>query len=342
MKKLMIAIACMFSVSLMFANNGDGYDYHDDYKVVDKTCNTVIATNGLNIRKAPDTKSEVVGYAPFGAKVEILSETHFGWDVIGEHTFYTGVGSSDEYSWTEPVEGFWVEVEYEGTIGYMFSAYLYYGNEYLDYENEFQNSVNQDFAILYPHFNCADNVVNVPGMIWYGVYQVGDKISLRQVEINYFHDYDEISSLAVTTKDNEGLMFIIGSKEHLPPGQVFGHTFDKWEESIFYADYYYEELNEDLMDNFSLNIENFEKEDYIHRELTLNTGGRSQALNPEGYDLGDPMNLEFIGDLDGDGQQDYIIVYGEEFSQTVLYLSSKAEEGQTVKPVAVYYSGFCC
>lgn len=69
---------------------------------------TVIATSGLTLRQAPDSKSPVVKIIPFGEVVTLRSDQP-------DTTFASRVG------W---VDGQWKVVEHEGDVGFIFDGYL--------------------------------------------------------------------------------------------------------------------------------------------------------------------------------------------------------------------------
>ena len=100
--------------------------------------------------------------------------------------------------------------------------------------------------------------------------------------------------------------------------------------------------NDALLKKYHLEIY---RKDPLHfwddQQLVLKNKGIRQIISPSSSTDG-PWNLYWSGDLDGDGQQDYIIQFGDKDARTQLYLSKSAAKNQLVRPVAVYYSGYCC
>ena len=62
-------------------------------------------------------------------------------------------------------------------------------------------------------------------------------------------------------------------------------------------------------------------------ELSIKKGKSVQILNPKQLRVDFPSSIHWIGDLDGDEKDDYIIHYGEKSGTTILYLSTVADEG---------------
>ena len=56
-----------------------------------------------------------------------------------------------------------------------------------------------------------------------------------------------------------------------------------------------------------------------------------------------PGRVQWKGDLDNDGLDDFIIHFGSgKAGELVLFLSSKAEPGELFKKVARYVTKYCC
>ena len=75
-------------------------------------------------------------------------------------------------------------------------------------------------------------------------------------------------------------------------------------------------------------------------ELYLINGKKRQLLNKPEY--GDPVEIKFVGDLDGDLKDDYIIHFGDKTGIVLLYLTSKAKSGNLIEKVAIFFASYCC
>jgi hypothetical protein len=91
----------------------------------------VWARSGLNLRKAPDFKSEKIITLPYGAPVEFLAYAQVtkGWnELAGDYetpvVLRREVLKSHDGERTYALEGSWVKVRAKGQEGYLFDAYL--------------------------------------------------------------------------------------------------------------------------------------------------------------------------------------------------------------------------
>jgi len=75
-------------------------------------------------------------------------------------------------------------------------------------------------------------------------------------------------------------------------------------------------------------------------ELYLINGKKRQLLNKPEYDC--PAEIMFVGDLDGDSKNDYIIHYGGKSGIAIMYLTSKAKSGNLIEKVAMFFASYCC
>jgi len=296
--------------------------------------NKVIATTGLNLRSAPTLKSEKVGLVPFGKSVNIIGDQHFGKESLGKpYKIYHMEGTAFE----PEVDGYWIKAEYDGIEGYLFSAYL-------DYDMQEENDVfNKDVSILFEGVNCVPNFNYNPYWNWYGLYQENGSMVLKKVKVSFFRMADDIGGFGVATNVDQPSLFIIGSQKALPKSILEGQYFSPYEaKGSLYNFSASGEINEELLATTSVEMFMSRSNDLNAILAINNEEGFRQILNPSQLHLAMPMGIVWQGDIDGDGKEDYIIHYGEESSQTVLYLSSFAKKGQIVRPVAAWFSGYCC
>ena len=281
----------------------------------------VISTNGLNLRMDPGTNSEVLLSIPYGEKVRIIEQDEKYLDTIGGHTFYSS-GSKTHFS---HLTGYWVKINYKGIEGFVFDAYLYV--DITDLMDNLDPNINKDFVLLFPGNSCNYNFWFNNKLKWYGIYKLKETVHLKQISLSYYKDYSsELGDVGISTNDNKNLCFIIGSKYSLINESKSGEYSYEW-----------------YMNNFDKFPEFYFEENSYGKALILELGKRNQILNPKNEDyLMSPSNIIWKGDLDGDNHPDYIIHFGSKQGRTVLYLSSEAVNNQIVKPVAIFYSGYCC
>lgn len=300
---------------------------------IDKNQNLVISTNGLSIRSRPTLKSKKLGVVPFGKKVIIENDKSYGWDTIGLYKSIWGKSYDSENDY--PITGHWVKAKYGNISGYMFSAYLYYetNGSYSD-EPEYLKNLNKDFAILFPGLNCYSNINFSSKMKWYGVYQEDGIYHLKKTSVSFFRAYSELLDFGISTNDNKSLLFIIGSEKPLNEKILEGLYWKR------FGDSFYQYTDQDFQALLKYGIQ-VDPAKYGF-SITLKSLEKSQLLNPNDAGISHAIAIQWVGDLDDDGKLDFILHYGEKNGQTILYLSSEANKNEIVKPVAAYFSGYCC
>ena len=300
--------------------------------LVDVDRNVVIATSGLNIRSTASLTASIVGYVPFGAKLNIEDDIHYGKDTLAS-TYTIHYDGGESY---EPIlSGYWVKVRYKDLEGYVFSTYLFY-----DMPEE-EEDFNQSYVLLFEGTDCYDNVRYNKDWYWYGLYQEGSKAVLREVKLSFFTEETELGAfLGITTNKDQASVYIIGSEKPIQNRVLQSSNHIDYSQQFFDAE---GEANVELLDQAGLSIVRPKGEyEWGFNLIVKDEEGARQLLNPEDSDFYYPSGIDWYGDLDGDGKMDYIIHYGEKVSQTILYLSSAAKEGELVHPVAAYFSGYCC
>ena len=303
---------------------------------IDQNQNAVISPNGLSIRSQPNLKSKKLAVVPFGEKVKIEDDKSYGWDTIGKYDFAWGGSSNGSF----PITGHWVKVKYKDIQGFMFGAYLYNAPDHPNYESEMMKSLNKDFAFFYPGVNCYVNINFQTNMNWYGIYKEDGIYHLKETSISFYKTYsemtDQMTDFGISTSDNQSLLFIIGSKKPLKEKIVEGEQWERFSHSF----HQYKEKDFEEIKKYGLEIKKVDNQSGF--SIRLNQGSKSQILNPQQMEISHAMSIQWVGDLDDDGKLDFIFHYGDKSGQTILYLSSEAKDGQIVKPVAAYFSGYCC
>ena len=285
----------------------------------------IISTTGLNLRSSPNTQSKILTKIPFGEKIEVTSNKSYGLDTIGVNKFH----NVQHNEFTESIiSGNWVKVDYKGKIGFLFDAYIYRYYERWDdiLYNYATPNINQNFSILFPGTWCNYNFWYNKNHYWYGCYKIGDKFKLRVIDLSFYKDWNgELTDIGISSNNNENLIFIIGSNKKLNQSLISGIYNPNWWSRSFE------------------NIKNIEyKNENNVTKLILSSELKTQTLNFYRNRFYNPSSIIWQGDLDKDNKLDYIIHYGGKSGNTFLYLSSEAEKDQIVKPVAVFFSGYCC
>lgn len=281
------------------------------------TKQTVIATKGLHLRESAGLSSKIITTIPFLEKVDPVFEAITQTDTISTMNFRDYDGNIYE----DYITGEWIKVKYNGEEGYVFNAYLLQGNDYQSTEN-----VNDVYGITFVGLDCVENIHRNKDIQWKGVFKEGDQFEIRDVHISYYlYQDEEYGAFGTSTEENEDLLFLVGNEnDQFNNHQINGKYYtDEW---VFDYD----------QDSSSFENLKLQRDDYS-TYLTISEDGIDQKMEVYGV-----VQLMWKGDLDGDGKNDYILTYGEAGTSTVLYLSSEAEGNQLVKPVAEYYSGYCC
>lgn len=289
----------------------------------------VISLDGLNMRMNPHIESVILHALPFGEQVELLEAEGFGSLQLPSRTLHhADLTSSVAFN------GDWWKVKYREQEGFVFSGFLRPANDWNSGANF--PGINMDFHLLFTGYNCFNNVPPHNRFHWYGLYRVEkNAYEFRVVEPRFFFRYEDLGSQIITILEDQELLFIIGSLKpfkQLASDQLLVETAPK-------------PPVQDWLDHHfpqSLQLENGTPEVPWEARLFVQRGEKRQCLNPEASLVDAPRRILWNGDLDGDQQDDYVIQYGEKWSHTVLYLSTVAADGEIVRPVAVYYSGYCC
>jgi len=289
----------------------------------------VVSRTGLNMREYPSINSRKIMTIPYGAIVEFIEENRK--DSIGEYKYNEGKMVKEI-----PIVSSWNKVKYNQKEGYVFGAYLYKGEEKKRIlPNEL---INKEYILLMPGYDCFNNFILGEKFNWYGLYIENNKQELRKVELSYVvNESFTMMPLIIRTNEDENLKFIIGSKEELKEGRIDGiYDEDNWGWGIKEKREKLKQL--ELKNSFNL-IE--EEEGNLFK---IEKEGRIQILNKLYKEkMLYPSKILYEGDLNGDGKEDYIIMYGEKAAEIILYLGKREfEEGKILEAVSIYFTGYCC
>lgn len=311
MKSIILSICFSCVISLSFSQDLDGEYF-------------VISTTGLNFREAPKADSNILLTIPFGTKVKVTGKKSFRIDTIGSYGFNNS--ESNESSKINII-GNWLKVTYKEKTGYLFDAYLLRSfKNWQAIPNNNKLNLNKKFVLLFPGTWCDFNFWYNPKFKWYGCYREGNQYKLKELDIYFLTNWgDYITDMGISTSHNKDLLFVVGSKTQFSEGEISGKYNPNWWTNNF-----------DEHENIEI------KKSKNYNKVVLSSSGREQLLNSHLKNKYSPSSILWEGDLDKDGKLDYIINYGEKSCRTFLYLSNEANKNQIVKPVSVFFSGYCC
>lgn len=295
---------------------------------VDTNAVFVIASGGLNLRNEPSINSKKITSIPFGSTIKYLSDISFNTDSI--------IVYLRENREKENIKGNWVKVEYKKMIGYVLDIYLSWGT---NCQNRCKEDYDNDFILLYPGCGCdAGNIYNPTGWKWFGYFNEGEgRYKVEEIRISYYRTSIYTCDLIIYASKNYNLSFIVGSKN----GRLSKDEVVRGKNIRLYSYNKKSPVKKSDLENASVElIGNNDSKKWKPNELYLINGKNRQLLNKPEYDY--PVEIKFVGDLDGDSKDDYIIDYGDKMSIIVLYLTSKAKSGNLIENVAMFFAPYCC
>lgn len=311
----------------------------------------VIATSGLNLRAAANTSGTVIASLPFGGSVKLFDPCDYGVDTIGELKDYYRVhdhlDSTASYA-DHKITGTWVRVAVGTDTGFVFNAYLGHcfdpdAPAYRYADNG--EMIPEDYLLIYPGGGCGGEIYSPNVYNFYGVYsETNTQNSLRAIDVSFLMVTDDLEALLITTDDNRGLQFIIASKDKLKPHAFSGTFFNA--PAIAHADPdahdHYHDGHLDIPLPESITYDTTHAYGYpLIQKVSLAKGGITQLLTTQAFAT--EIQLNGVGDIDGDGETDYVIGFsGEKESRITLYLSSLAASGEAVKEASNAWFSCCC
>lgn len=301
---------------------------------------TVISTTGLNMRSLPRVDAKIVTSVPFGEVLEAVWQEASVIDTIGFHDFSWKYEDGSIHEYKEPIDGSWMKVYYKGKQGYMFNSYLAYGDVFSKISDA-HKEIMKNYALLYPGNDCYADFHYDHGWFWYGFYIKDNTLIPKEVDVSFFSRINEVipgeCNYVTSTNDNNNLNFIIGSKSPMNLNPI-KNLLDRNE----CHEWHRPKVSNECLEQVNLSFEFDKDAQWGEGKLYLKYKGKTQLLNPKEYEFAYFMGVSWVGDIDGDDKDDYIIIYGEKGGESVLYLSSAAKKGQLVAPVAINYHGYCC
>lgn len=299
----------------------------------------VISTTGLSMRAKPNMKARRLMAVPHNTIVEVLETS----DMEAIFDTLPDLPAEGEGLRGQRRGGFWAKVRYKGRVGYMFDIYLAAlpGGPY---DPKPHPGMNDDFLLLRPEVGCRNNFFYQPGWHYYGLYHdpATGYYSLAATKVSQFIQRQDIEWYHYRGANMNQLKFIIGSRTPLSRGLLKGGRSLAEFQTYLRADLRSGTAQDSAFRAHGFSIVPSTDQSEKGYRIRIKRNGKSQTLNAPPFETHITVVVHFMGDIDRDGQTDYILTFGEKSAETVLFLSSQARKGQLVRPVAIFFSGYCC
>ncbi len=301
----------------------------------------VLPIEGLSLREKPSLKANRLALIPYDTQIKVIDNASGKLDSLPIKIAPTeGLGEAGPTFF----RGWWVKVRYLNQVGYVFDPFLIREMQFFlssrDDEVLFPET-NREFRLMQPGSTCVYNLADLRKYQWWGLYRMGDECLVKPVRLQQHMSRTQATEDVVyqflysNASEPEGLMSVIG---------VAGAWGGTRSSELKYRSDWMRGYHDDSIRIKKVGIQ--QVPDHVNSNPTTHlywwqyqVGLTAQRLRKESYGA---IALDLAADLDGDGKQDLIVTYGEESTSTVLYLSTHARAGELLRPVAVFYSGYCC
>lgn len=295
------------------------------------TCEAVVlAPSGLKMRAQPNFSAKSIAVIPFGKKVKYVSNPQ-PWE---QRPFQFDADS---------VAGEWRRVFWKGKSGYAFSGYLGRGIFKMD----------KPFYLLAENAAaCWDDAFMASNYHYYGVYPNRDTsaLTIKKHQPLFFnkHEYD-MGGVTFSFRQKRLSYFAFASAEPFPEGVV---RVSKSKQTLDV------DWHQPANTTSKINIPNTTWEIQVKFE-TLNDEHNHENRRPRllirdkktgtWHYLFDRdiyfehIALDWYGDFDGDGLQDFMLYLSTgHYGGMMLFSSKNPGKWQFVKMIGVYFWGDCC
>lgn len=331
MKKQICLYLLLLIPILAAAQHLKDYLIYADDDCKGDTCEAVVlALSGLKMRAQPDFRSKTMVVVPFGKKIRYVFDLEQSEDYQVPYD-------------VDSVAGKWCRIFWQGKSGYAFSGYLGKGIFRMD----------KPFYLFEENAaTCGDNAFISPNYHYYGVFPNGDtsaftikkhqplffnmqvgfiggaNFSFRQKQLSYF-------AFATVEPFKEGVVSVSKSKQTL---YVDWHQPATATPKISIPNTTWE-----IMVKFET-VKNENGLEYSRPRLQI----RDKKTGSWHYLFDGDVNfyyvaLDWSGDFDGDGIQDFMLSTKSGLSGSrMLFGSKNTGKWQFVKMIGVYFWGDCC
>ncbi len=289
-----------------------------------------IARSGLNMRATTKPDAPVLQKIPYGEMVRVLDEPQPGMDTLSMggiryHGNYDTRHPENNAADTVYIVGARTRISYKGKTGYVHSSYL------CDFP---QSAPGGSFFYMSLYHS---RYYYHPDWFYYGLYWEDDRYQLKKITPSIFSSifWSEMAegyvlSLSVLGNEkNSYPAYVFGSKKPLQEGfKGVPLATDAWMD-ISNAD-------DAALEKLRLEVAGGDHSDGVRRVFAVRKNGLRQEIffkRPYAQDELFNGNLEWYGDLDGDGEWDYIFsFFGECGTDDFLYMSSEGGKGKILAP----------
>jgi hypothetical protein len=198
------------------------------------------------------------------------------------------------------------------------------------------------------------NPVNNLTKNWVDLYEKNGKYYLGKADFTIERGYDECSGDSTKTVTSKNKTLILIESSNLKLGEINALKFNKnkiWTKEKMSFNYnnidYSVRAEGDIISTNKVLTDEGEEISHVVKnyKLYISTKNTSEMLFLEEKSFNDTfVELLFIGDIDKDGKLDFIFDASRDYEEkrVVLYLSSKAKEGEIIKKVSEIAIQFDC
>lgn len=289
-----------------------------------------IARSGLNMRATSKPDAPVIQKIPYGERVLVLDERQQGMDTLsmGGIRYYGNFDTrhpENNTADTVYVVGARTRISYKGKTGYVHSSYL------CDFP---QSAPEGSFFYMSLYHS---RYYYHPDWYYYGLYWEDDRYILKKITPSIFSSifWSEIAEGYVIS------LSVLGNEKNIYPAYVFGSkkplqegfkgvplAVDTWMD--------FSTADDAILEKLRLEVTAGDHSDGVRRVFAVRKNGLRQEIvfkRPYAQDDLFNGNLEWYGDLDGDGEWDYIFsFFGECGTDDFLYMSSEGGKGKILAP----------
>lgn len=190
-----------------------------------QNCNfMVIAQSGVNLRQKPEIKSDVITKIPFGDYLVATSDCQ-------QYNLVDAISIDNK-------QGVWIEVNYKGKQGYVFSAFIMNADYFYIKQNDSTDCVILDQIIAGDYSELVVDTLDYhyfyPGLNWHKVSIGKEKFTISPTVLNFqfnplcHFNSDKEFPLQIKTLDTMKFSFLIGTKKKLPIISKEFQIFNNW------------------------------------------------------------------------------------------------------------------